>query len=268
MVGEYSLRPMRAEDWDRFHEMDKSAFEEGDLMREDHFQNLLNTDGFIALETGDLLVGYIRVSRYGSEEGHLGRIGVASSHQKQGWGKVLMEHAIEWFKKEGDVKTVHLYTQDYNVPAQSLYRLYGFEVSGTTWSYVVPFAGLEPKGGYVCQVIDEDDIEVVSEMFPSLPSAQIRKYLESEENQVLTLKDDRGNILGAARFTPSFPGCFPFEITSINCFDDFISGIKEFTPSEFDHVRSTFTDNEELAEFCGERGYHLHHRLYKMSLHL
>lgn len=268
VVGDYTLRPMREEDWSRFHEMEKTAFEEEDLMREEHFHNLLDTDGFIALETGDLLIGYIRVSRFGSEEGHLGRIGVAGSHQRQGWGMLLMEHAIDWFKNQGGVKTVHLYTQDYNTSAQSLYRRYGFGVTGKTWNYVVPFAGLEPKGGFLCHTIEEDDIESVAEMFPSLPSAQIRKFMENDEHHVITLKDENGTIVGAARFTPSYPGCFPFEITSVEGFDDFIAGIQDMTPPEFDDMRCIFTDNEELAKVCDERGYHLHHRLHKMSLHL
>ncbi|NHI87983.1 MAG: GNAT family N-acetyltransferase [Candidatus Thorarchaeota archaeon] len=268
MVSDYSLRPLREEDWDRFHEMEKTAFEEGDLMTKDNFDNSFSTDGFIALEINELLVGYIRVSQYGSEEGHLGRIGVAGSHQGQGWGKVLMEHAIDWFKNKENIKAVHLYTQDYNKTAQSLYMKYGFMVSGTTWSYFIPFEGLEPKGRYTCQIIDENDIDVAAEMFPSLPSAQIRKFIESEVNQVLTLKNETKKIVGAARFTPSYPGVFPFEITDVDCFDDFIIGIQKLSLPEFDYVRSTFTDNEELAKLCGERGYHLHHRLYKMTLRL
>jgi len=268
VVGDYTLRPMKAEDWGRFREMEKTAFEEKDLMREDHFHNMLDTDGFIALETGDLLIGYFRVFRFGSEEGHLGRIAVAGSHLRQGWGKILMEQVIDWFKNQEGIKTVHLYTQDYNVASQSLYRLYGFEVSGKTWSYVIPFAGIEPKGGFVCQTVEDDDIDVVAEMFPSLPSAQIRKFLEDDRQDVITLKDGNRNIVGAARFTPSFPGCFPFEITAIEGFDDFIAGIQEMTPPEFDRMRCTFTDNDELAKVCEERGYELHHRLYKMSCDL
>jgi RimJ/RimL family protein N-acetyltransferase len=268
VVVDYTLRPVIEEDWEEFHEMEKNCFEEGDRIKEDEFFHLVKAGNFFALEIAGSIVGELRVSRFGSDEAHIGRVGVARSHQRQGYGKVLMDYAIDWFKKERDIKTVHLYTQDYNVASQSLYRRYGFDVTGTTWSYVVPFSGLEPKGNFKCQEIKQEEIELVSEMFPSLPAAQISKLLENPRQLVLTLKNNEGVIVGAARFAPSFPGCFPFEITSVDCFDDFISGIKELTPSEFDQMRSTFTDNEELAELCGERGYHLHHRLYRMSLNL
>ena len=135
-----------------------------------------------------------------------------------------MNHAVEWFKNPGDIKKVHLYTHDHNVVAQSLYKKFGFRKSGTTWHYFVPFESIKPLGEYSCQEILADEIDFIGERYPSLPAAQIRRYLENTQTKqhVLTLKDREGNIVGVARLTPSFPGSFPFEISGVDGFDDHV----------------------------------------------
>lgn len=265
----YIIRPMTNNDWDVIHEMEQEIFDE-DLLRKDHFINKVKRGNFFALEFDGQIVGELRVTRFGSDEGYLERIGVARSHQRKGIGTILVNHAIDWFKKEDGISTVHLFTQDHNIPAQSLYDKFGFKVTGITWHYFVPFASLKPIGKYSCQEILSDEINFVGNQFPSLPAAQIRRFLDDTETKyhVLTLKDRKGKIVGAARFTPSFPGSFPFEISHIDCFDDFMKGVEKLSIPEFDHVRTVFTDNSELADLCEYRGYCLHHRLYKMSLNL
>ncbi len=267
MRSEYNLKPMKKEDWERLHELEKEIFED-DLFTEEQFIDRIEKGNFFALDIDGKIVGELAVERFGEDGAHLGRIGVARSHQRQGLGTYLMECAINWFKNEKNITTVHLYTQDHNVAAQSLYKKFGFDVSGTTWHYFVPFAGLEPQGKYSCQEIQDDEIVAVSEMYPTLPAVVIRRCIQSNKCHALAFKNSGGMIVGAARFTPSFPGAFPFEIEDVNYFDDFISGMQKFSLPEFDYVRTVFTDNEDLAEVCESRGYHLHHRLFKMSLHL
>lgn len=261
------IRPMRLEDWTQLHEMDIQIFPD-DSLQQDWFEKRVERDGCFALVQGDQIVGNLIVTRFGADEGHLGRIGVAKSQQGKGYGSMLMEYAIDWFRKEGGIREVHLYTQDFNKTAQSLYKKYGFRRSGTTWHYFVPYDSVKPKNTYTCQDINEKEIETAGKMFPSIPAEQIRRFLTYKEFHVLTLKDKDGNIQGACRFTPSFPGCFPFEITGLDCFDDFIAGMKKFSLPEYDYCRITFTDIPELGELCEDRGYRLHHRLHKMTLTL
>ena len=269
MNTEYKIRPMKNEDWDTYHKMMRYLLPE-DMLWKDQFPNSVKKGNFYALESDDQMVGQLKFARFGSDEAHLSSIGVAKSHQRKGWGSVLMRYAIDWFKKQDGVSTVHLYTQEYNIPAQSMYKKFGFSVAGTTWHYFVPFASLKPPGKYTCQEILSDEIDFVGDQFPSLPSTQIHHFLEDTVTKyyVLTLKDKKGKIVGAARFTPSFPGSFPFEIIQIDCFDDFMRGMEKLSLPEFDHVRIVFTDNKELANLCEEREYCLHHKLFKMSLNL
>jgi predicted GNAT family acetyltransferase len=215
----------------------------------------------------DKIIGNLIVARFGKEEGYLNRIGVAKEHQGKGFGSKLMEYAIDWFRQEGGIKTVHLHA-DLNEAAQGMYRKHGFTKIGTTWHYFVPFDSLEPIQKYTCHEIQDDEIDSVGSRFPSIPPETIRRFLTNEKQHVLTLKDENENIAGVCRFTPGFPGCFPFEITNIDCFDDFVFGIKEFSIPEYDYCRVTFTDIPELADLCEKRDYRIHHILYKMSLEL
>ncbi|MFW9978154.1 MAG: GNAT family N-acetyltransferase [Candidatus Thorarchaeota archaeon] len=263
MNQDISLRKMTTKDWDAFHRFDVLAFPD-DTMSEEFFFKRLDRDGFFSLDLKGEMIGQLIISPFGENEGHLGRIAIAPTHQGQGYGNVLLQEAMKWFKDHSLTK-VHLYTQDHNKVAQSLYRKFGFEKSGTTWHYFVPLETLRQRKQFKCQPIELDEIEVVGMRYASLPAAQIRRFLEFSEHPVFTLKDDDGSLKGACRFTPSFPGCFPFELDEIDGLDDFLLGLKPYSLPEYDYIRITFVDNEKLSVLCKERGYRLHHRLFKMT---
>ena len=258
------IRKMREDDWDQFQVHDAETFPD-DLMNEEWFKSRVERDGCFMMELDGEFIGQLIVSRFGDDDGHLGRIGVSKKHRGKGYGRLLMKYAMDWFRIQDGVNRVHLYTQHDNYVAQSLYKTFGFVKSGTTWHYIVPFNSLHPSNKYTCQVIEKEEIEEVSQQYNSLPASQIERFLSYDEHLVLVLKDSSGLIQGAARFTPSFPGSFPFEISRIDCFDDFVHGMKAFSLPEFDYVRVTFTDNPELAELCARRDYRLHHKLFKMT---
>jgi predicted GNAT family acetyltransferase len=211
------------------------------------------------------MIGYLMVQRYGKDEGYVGRIGVREEHRGKGFGRMLMDHGIEWFRNQGDIKAVHLQA-DLNEAALGLYKNTGFKQVGTTWHYFVPFDSLQPMGKYTCHDIKDEEIELVGRKFPNFPAEQIRKFLKSEKFLLLVLKDKDGNIHGVCRFTPAFPGCFPFEITDAECFDDYVFGLKKYSLPEFNYARITFTNIPELAETCEKRKYRMHHKLHKMTL--
>ncbi|MHA2064402.1 MAG: GNAT family N-acetyltransferase [Candidatus Thorarchaeota archaeon] len=265
--NEIQIRSMRAEDWKEYEKLDEELFPD-DRVNHESFQKQFTKDGFFALDVGDRLAGMLIVSRFGEDAGHLARIGVAKSMQNRGLGARLMEYALEWFRNE-KISNAILYTQDHNKQAQHLYKKFGFERVGTTWHYFVPFDSLIPSGNYLCANIHENEIESVGEKYHEyLPAAQIRRFLQSEDSQVLVLKSKVGDIVGACRFTPSFPGCMPFRIDNLDTLDDFISGLQALSLLEYDYIRLTFTDNEDLAAICDKRGYKQHHRLYRMRVEI
>ncbi len=258
------IRNAIAEDWEEFHKMDVQIFPEDEAW-EDTFRKRVEGDGFFILEIGNDMIGYLMVQRYGSDEGYVGRIGVIESQRGKGYGRLLMDQGIDWFRNQGDIKAVHLQA-DLNEAALGLYKNTGFKKVGTTWHYFVPFDSLEPKGEYSVHEIKESEFNIITDMFPTVPAEQLRRFLEDKKNLIVVLKDGESNIQGVARFTPSFPGCFPFEITYVECFDDFVLGLKKFSLPEYDYARITFTNIPELAEICKKRNYRMHHKLHKMTL--
>lgn len=265
---EYSIRPVEKEDWEAYHQFDEGIFPE-DAMRLESFERRAGLGGFFIVESSDgKIIGQLALGKFTETAAHLGRIGVAKSMQNKGLGTMLMEAALDWFKKE-EVHQAILYTQDHNTVAQHLYKKFGFTVTGTTWHYFVPFSTINPTGLYTCDKIRDEEIELVSEKYSdSLPVSKIERLLESNGALVLVLKDDQNQIGGACRFGPSFPGCFPFEVDRTEYLDDFVFGIQKHSLAEYDYVRLTFVDNPDLADLCESRGYKLHHRLFQMTLNL
>lgn len=259
---------MTEQDWSAFKRLDRQIFAE-DRVEKKEFKRYLTTDGFFALELDpDILIGYLYVGRYGDKIGHLGRIGVAEGFQKQGFGSQLMEHALNWCRQQPEIKTVRLYTQDFNESARHLYQKFGFQVKGTTWHYFVPFETIHGQGKYECHKASKDEIDFLSKKYSqTMPASVIQRWLE-RAILVVVLKTLSGEIVGASRFSPEFPGAFPFELDTIEAFDDFIDGLSQLSLPEFNYVRVTFNDNPDLAKELARRKYKLHHRLHRMELDL
>lgn len=256
---------MTRQDWEGFDRLQQEVVPD-DLMSREDFEKRLKRDGFYALRTtAAKIIGCLSMVRFGDTSGHLATLAISRPMQRKGFGSELMDFALKWFQERGGITEVFLYTQQDNYPAQALYRRFGFEVTATTWHYFVPFTAIKPAGKYRCEPIVVKDIEAVGQHFAgSLPATQIRRYLASQ-HKVLILRDRERRVVGICRFTPSFPGAFPFELEVEDGFDDFISGIRAHNLPAFDYVRVTFTDNPALKHTCESRGYRLHHKLFRMA---
>ncbi|GEM_PF-3823626 len=259
---------MREEDWSSLDQLEAEIFPE-DRLNEKDFQRILVTQRMFALESeSNQLIGYLYVAPFGDDTGIIGRIGVTKKQQKKGLGSQLMQYALNWFQEHGGIRKVILNTQDFNMAAQKLYTKFGFRTVGTTWHYFVPFNTIQPQGRYTCQEISSKEIDSISTIYPeTMPASQIHRWLENDLF-VFTLKTTTKKIIGACRFTPDFPGAYPFNLEVIEAFDDFIEGIRAFSLPSYDYVRVTFEDNLELAKLMAHRKYKLHHRLFKMELNL
>ncbi len=266
MTGALVFRNMTKDDWEEFHVFDLIVFP-SDTMAKEAFMRGVERGSFFALRLAGNIIGQLFLSPFGEDEGYIGRIAISPEHQGKGYGKGFMSHAIKWLKNQG-IRKAHLYTQDHNERAQALYKQFGFKKSGSAWHYFVPLASLCPSGHYSCTPIRSEEIDIVGKKYQSLPAKQIRHFLKSSEHLVFTLKNNKEVIIGACRFTPSFPGCFPFEIEDTSAFDDFLHGLKPHASPEFDYIRIVLQDNDKLAEVCQKRGYRLHHRLIKMTANI
>jgi len=261
------IRPMQNDEWIMFRQLDCAIFEEDDQVREEYFHQRVQKPGFFAMKSEEgHLIGYLILGRFSDEIAHLGRIGIQKPMQSQGLGSQLMEYALDWFRKQEGIRVVRLYTQIDNLHAQGLYKKFGFKVSGHTWHYFVPFRSLQTSGDYSLHEAQPNEFQTIANLFPaSLPLQAIQNYIKGEQ-LIYILKDSSNCIVGACRFTPSFPGCFPFELIDVSCFDDFVHAFQPLCDPPSDLLRITFHENQNLASLCETRGYHLHHKLFQMQL--
>jgi ribosomal protein S18 acetylase RimI-like enzyme len=79
---------------------------------------------FVAMR-GKQPVGYITCDQDDFIKGRLSLVGVHNDFQNYGIGKLLVRHALDWFKTQG-VRTVEVVTQGRNYGAQRLYQRSGF----------------------------------------------------------------------------------------------------------------------------------------------
>lgn len=260
------IRPMRRDEWETFHQVDAEIFHKDDQIDEESFLKRVQKPGFLAMETKTgSLAGYLILGQFTDEIGHLGRIGVHKALQSQSFGSSLMTYALNWFQQKEHVKEVQLYTQIDNIHAQALYKKFGFKVIGQTWHYFIPFASLKPTGNFSLQIAQPPEYPQIADLYPhALPLGAIHRFLERKQF-IYTLKDHSNKIVGACRFSPRFPGCFPFELDDLSGFDDYILGFQPLCEPPSDFLRITFHENEPLVLLCETRRYRLHHTLFRMQ---
>ncbi len=87
----------------------------------------LQPDGvFVAEEAGGRVVGYVTTRvNHASSLGWIPNLAVDPSHQGRGLGRALLQHAIEFFRREG-LQVAKIETLEQNAVGQSLYASLGF----------------------------------------------------------------------------------------------------------------------------------------------
>jgi len=93
------------------------------------------------LHLGDDLAGYT-VSNWGAGESHLLNLCVHPNWQKQGFGKMLLDHSIG-HARSLDCHVMFLEVRPSNIDAGRLYRQRGFEEVGTRPAYYQAEGGRE-----------------------------------------------------------------------------------------------------------------------------
>ncbi len=138
---EYQLRPMQTGDLDGVMEIEPTIYSHP--WTRGNFADSLNS-GHSAwvLTLNDVIIGYALMMMV-LDEAHLLNISVAKPYQKQGWGRVLLEHMIE---KARHYKALNMFLEvrPSNVSAIALYENIGFnEMSIRRKYYPAPNGGRE-----------------------------------------------------------------------------------------------------------------------------
>lgn len=82
---------------------------------------------------GRVLLGYM-VAMPGVDEVHLLNITVATTHQRQGWARFMLDALVLWSRGQG-AQWLWLEVRQSNAPARALYERYGFAQVGLRKGY-------------------------------------------------------------------------------------------------------------------------------------
>lgn len=265
------FRQFEAKDWKEFQALFEEAFSRENI-KEENFLNLVDDDGFIGAFVKNKLVGYLRMLVL-DDYGHLGQIAVEKTERGKGYGKELMEYALEYFEKKSLAK-IGLYVETKNLVAINLYEKYGFKKIHESWHYLINKENLTkievsdiPLKEVNLRILSQNNFDEIMSIFPDINCEELKSHLSETQKIGLSggislplglFVNDRLEVYG--RFNPEFPGCRPFWITATKYFDEFVKQIKKYKKK--DYLRITFDRDKELAEFFEKRNYKLWHNMY------
>jgi hypothetical protein len=252
-------------DWEAFQELDKKCFPDSAITKESFKEGLSGITSLTLImvqkETNEF-IGYLKIAVLGFE-GHIQRIAIDPGFQGKGYGSAILLKSIEHLRKAGCSK-FFLYVLTDNEKAIILYKKNGFIIENNAWQFTVPFSSLPAKPRGMIQDIDWGEIMLLSLKFEFNPK-RIEGYFSSPKHQVIKYLI-AGKEIGFCRFTPSFPGAFPFVLRNLDYLYDFLAHLKELiTEEDFSALKVTFDENKDLFEKFTEDGYEPTMELYRMS---
>ena len=134
-LQEFTFEPMRLDHLQRVLEIENQCFEHP--WSKTYFTISLKRprsyEYFYVARREDTVVGYI-IFNILHEEAHILNIAVPPANQRQGIGKYLLASALEMIMAD-DGREVFLEVAVSNLPAQYLYRQFGFRICGIRKNY-------------------------------------------------------------------------------------------------------------------------------------
>ena len=137
---EYALRPMQTEDLDAVMAIEPTIYSHP--WSRGNFADSLNS-GYSCwvLLLNNQIAGYVLMMMV-LDEAHLLNMSVAKYHQKQGWGRLLLEHMLDK-AKQYKAANMFLEVRPSNVAAIALYENMGFSEMAVRRGYYPAHNGRE-----------------------------------------------------------------------------------------------------------------------------
>jgi ribosomal-protein-alanine N-acetyltransferase len=135
---DFYIRPMKPNDVDQVHNIDKLSFTLPWPARSYYFE-LQNPNGRswvveITEPNGQKIIAGMLVLWLIVDEAHIGTIAIHPDYRQHGYGSKLLGHAIRSVQSEG-AEIVYLEVRRGNLTAQAMYNKFGFELSGVRKGY-------------------------------------------------------------------------------------------------------------------------------------
>lgn len=126
----YEIRPLTARHLQEVSELNRRCFKKGESYTKYTFSFLMSdpeTLGYRIAAPDEQIVAFMFVTVAEDGSGHLTTIGVAPEHRRCGLGQKLLAHAETVLHARG-VNTIFLEVRVDNLPAQTLYRRFGYRI--------------------------------------------------------------------------------------------------------------------------------------------
>ena len=126
----YEIRPLTDKHLKEVLKLNLRCFKSGENYTKFTFSYLLNeanTLSYRVVTPTDQMVAFVFVMTNTDGTGHITTIGVAPEHRRRGLAHKLLVHTEESLRKR-DVNTVMLEVRVSNLPAQNLYREFGYAI--------------------------------------------------------------------------------------------------------------------------------------------
>jgi ribosomal-protein-alanine N-acetyltransferase len=121
------LRAFRRSDLDTLYELDQACFPPGISYGKSELAGFIAARGsrtWIA-EEGGQIVGFLIADRAGSRVAHIVTIDVRAEYRRRGAGRILMDAAEDWARKQ-KLELIYLETAEDNLVAQRFYQARGY----------------------------------------------------------------------------------------------------------------------------------------------
>jgi GNAT superfamily N-acetyltransferase len=201
-----SIRPIKKEDLPRAKEILDAGYGEAPG-REYELQRLLRiqSEGWFFACRGKETVGMGGAIRYDSFA-YIGMMAVLPAFQRQGYGRALFEHILDWLREQGCLTCL----LDATPAGANLYRQYHFVELDQARQYVCK----QPPGGFrpsprVDLVNERDVADVLAfdrKLFGADRERLLRVYLADFGERFLVKRDPLGSVCGFLLAQPQRPG--------------------------------------------------------------
>lgn len=126
----YQIRPLTDKHLNEVLNLNRRCFKKGENYTKYTFSFLLsepNTLSYRVAAPTEKMVAFIFVMVGEDGTGHITTVGVAPEHRRRGLARKLLAHVEEALEKRG-VNTICLEVRVDNIPAQMLYRRFGYAI--------------------------------------------------------------------------------------------------------------------------------------------
>lgn len=263
-----NIRRIIESDFKNIIRIEAKIFPEDFFLSEENVIEIVNDHNkeFYIIQLKDNIIGYMIIN-FMDKILHLYRIGIIPEYQGEGYGTKLMEFLSIRIKELNFFDESILYVLRGNDAAINLYKKFQYEIVKRSWQFQIEYDQIKPSSEntdeYSSKIIpySKDELERISKLYDV--TIERLNNLISPKN--LFIEFYLGNkSIGFCRFDPTFPGAFPFIIEHID-FYAISNELIKYAKPDFDFVKVTFDENEQLAQFLQEEKFICVHEMFVME---